>query len=364
MSPDNCAVISSLMQREFAELTENSVIAAVVRRNERYLVCQRPAHKRHGGLWEFPGGKIEKGETLHDAARRELSEELNLVVSSIGAVQFSAIDAASGFLIKFVEVDVSGDPVLIEHTDIRWLSVSELMQMPLAPSDRQFVSFLNEQAGQMDREAYQYAPYYCEENIWHLCQEADFSGFDRKVVLVSNDRRTCALWNQRAQMAHGEPVIWDYHVVLLFKSDGSQISDASQIGAGSLVSSGSQVSSGLQVRAGWLVYDLDTLLAVPIPIDQYIESTFGDPSLVPEEFSPRFRVIDADEFVNVFSSDRSHMLTADGRWQVEPPPWPAIVRNGKSNLMELIDMRNQSIGTVMDLSQFEACFRAGLKNQS
>ena len=185
----------------------------------------------------------------------------------------------------------------------------------------------------MNRDAYQYAPYYCEENIWHLCQEADFRAVERKVVLISNERRTCALWNQRARMAQDEPVIWDYHVILLFMSNG------------------------------WQVYDLDTLLGAPTPVARYIRFTFGQP-LAPEEFRPLFRVIDADEFVSTFSSDRSHMLTADGRWQVQPPPWPAIVRNGKSNLMELIDMReNRSgelhepiTGTVMDLSQFEAVF--------
>lgn len=183
----------------------------------------------------------------------------------------------------------------------------------------------------MNRDAYLYAPYYCEENIWHLCQEDHFRAFDRKVVLISNDRRTCALWNQRAQPIPGEPVIWDYHVILLFMSHE-------------------------HAAVKWQVCDLDTLLGVPIPLAQYIESTFGDPDSMPEEFLPLFRIIEADEFVSVFSSDRSHMLTADGRWQVPPPPWPAIVRNGQSNLMELIDMRKLSFGAVMDLAQFEASF--------
>lgn len=183
----------------------------------------------------------------------------------------------------------------------------------------------------MNRDSYPYVPYYCEENIWHLCQEDDFRAFDRKVVIISNDRRTCALWNQRAQPVPGEPVIWDYHVILL-------------------------LASNEHAATGWQVYDLDTFLDVPIALAQYIESTFGDPSMVPAEFCPLFRVIDADEFVSVFSSDRSHMLTADGRWQVPPPPWTAIVRNGESNLMELIDMQKPSFGTVMDLAQFEASF--------
>ncbi len=50
------------------------VIAAVIRRGPELLVCRRPAHKRHGGLWEFPGGKCEPGESDADTARRELLE--------------------------------------------------------------------------------------------------------------------------------------------------------------------------------------------------------------------------------------------------------------------------------------------------
>src|SRR5690242_21147044 len=68
------------------------VLAAVVLRYGRYLVCRRPAHKRHGGLWEFPGGKLEPGESLLDAANRELTEELNVSVVSVGEPIYSAHD--------------------------------------------------------------------------------------------------------------------------------------------------------------------------------------------------------------------------------------------------------------------------------
>ena len=54
------------------------VLAAVIKRNERYLICKRPENKRHGGLWEFPGGKIEIGESNFEAAVRELREELGV----------------------------------------------------------------------------------------------------------------------------------------------------------------------------------------------------------------------------------------------------------------------------------------------
>ena len=176
----------------------------------------------------------------------------------------------------------------------------------------------------MNRDTYLYAPYYCEENVWHLCQQEDFRRFDRKVAIISNEGRSCALWNQRARMAQGEPVIWDYHVIMLFMNDG------------------------------WQVYDLDTILSTPTPIAQYLRHTFA--RKLPEEYCSLFRILDAEEFVTVFSSDRSHMLDADGNWLVAPPSWPAIVRNQRSNLMRLIDMQDQSFGPALNLTQLEAHF--------
>lgn len=118
------------------------VLAAVVQRRGTYLVCQRPAHKRHGGLWEFPGGKLEPGETLLDAARRELTEELGVNVPGVAAPVFSVVDPGSEFLIEFVPTNIEGEPVCLEHSDLKWLSLEELPAFPLAPSDRLFVDFL------------------------------------------------------------------------------------------------------------------------------------------------------------------------------------------------------------------------------
>lgn len=119
------------------------VVAAVVQREGAYLVCQRPPHKRHGGLWEFPGGKLEPGETMLEAAHRELSEELGLTVTGVGAVRLKVQDPGSEFSINFVDVEAHGTPVAIEHTSVEWLSVKKLLELPLAPSDRQFVEHLD-----------------------------------------------------------------------------------------------------------------------------------------------------------------------------------------------------------------------------
>lgn len=114
------------------------VLAAVIRRDGRYLVCRRPAHKQHGGLWEFPGGKIGEGESLLDAARRELAEELALDVVDVGATLTERRDSGSEFLITFVDVTATGQPAPLEHDEIRWLEADEILHLDLAPADRAF----------------------------------------------------------------------------------------------------------------------------------------------------------------------------------------------------------------------------------
>lgn len=118
------------------------VLAAVIRRSDSYLVCQRPAHKRHGGLWEFPGGKLEANETLLDAAGREMMEELGVSVVDVGSPLLSVADPGSEFVIEFVPTTIKGAPRCIEHSALRWLPLDELLSLQLAPSDRRFVEFL------------------------------------------------------------------------------------------------------------------------------------------------------------------------------------------------------------------------------
>ena len=115
------------------------VVAAVISRGEKLLVCQRPMNKRHGGLWEFPGGKCEPGESDGDAMRRELAEELAVTAISVGASEYEIADNGSPYLIVFVPVTISAEPTPIEHSAVAWLQPYELLQMQLAPSDRRYV---------------------------------------------------------------------------------------------------------------------------------------------------------------------------------------------------------------------------------
>jgi mutator protein MutT len=111
------------------------VLAAVIAQQDRVLLGCRPAHKRHGNLWEFPGGKVEPGETDFDAMARELREELGVQLVSLGAERCVARDGASPYEIVFVDVTVRGTPQALEHSALAWVPVSSLGEYALAPSD-------------------------------------------------------------------------------------------------------------------------------------------------------------------------------------------------------------------------------------
>jgi 8-oxo-dGTP diphosphatase len=115
------------------------VVAAVVHRNGRFLVARRPADKKHGNLWEFPGGKVAPGETLADALTRELAEELDVRPRDIGACLHVELDHDSGFEIHFIATHIAGEPRCLEHSAIAWCNPAELGALALAPADARFV---------------------------------------------------------------------------------------------------------------------------------------------------------------------------------------------------------------------------------
>jgi 8-oxo-dGTP diphosphatase len=114
------------------------VVAAVVRRGARVLVALRPAEKRHGGMWEYPGGKVGAGESHAEALARELREELGVELVSVGSLRASYRDPGSPFEIHFWDAEVAGIPEAREHAELRWVTRAEGLVLPLAPSDRRF----------------------------------------------------------------------------------------------------------------------------------------------------------------------------------------------------------------------------------
>ena len=126
----------------FADMRLLPVVAAVIQRNGRVLICRRPAHKRHGGLWEFPGGKMHDGESIADAIHRELREELHVAPARVGRVRHAINDPGSPFLVQFVDVTITGEPRSTEHDAIAWVEPAQLWAYALAPSDRMCAALL------------------------------------------------------------------------------------------------------------------------------------------------------------------------------------------------------------------------------
>jgi 8-oxo-dGTP diphosphatase len=120
------------------------VVAAVIQREGRYLLCERPSSKRHGGLWAFPGGKLEPGEGILEAVTRELKEELGVEVLAVGEQWFVRDDPDSTFVIEFHATSILGVPVCLEHAALEWVTPRQMLAMALAPTDRLFAQFLFE----------------------------------------------------------------------------------------------------------------------------------------------------------------------------------------------------------------------------
>jgi 8-oxo-dGTP pyrophosphatase MutT (NUDIX family) len=115
------------------------VVAAVIEKNRKYLACRRPGNKRHGGLWEFPGGKVRESETDTAALRRELAEELNVRAIEVGETLLAVPDPGSDYVVVFRPVRIIGEPQALEHEALCWATPLELIGFRLAPSDEVFV---------------------------------------------------------------------------------------------------------------------------------------------------------------------------------------------------------------------------------
>lgn len=119
------------------EKKATEVVAALIWDEGRFLICQRPAHKARGLLWEFVGGKVESGESKEQALVRECREELAVTIS-VGEV-FMEVDHdypdLNVHLTLFNAAIIEGTPQLLEHNDIRWITPEEIPQYEFCPAD-------------------------------------------------------------------------------------------------------------------------------------------------------------------------------------------------------------------------------------
>ena len=120
------------------------VVAALIWDQDRFMACQRPAHKARGLLWEFVGGKVEAGETKEQALIRECREELDVQLN-VGDVFMQLVHAYPDLTVELTLFHASiaeGTPQKLEHNDIRWITVDEIDQFEFCPADKEILDKL------------------------------------------------------------------------------------------------------------------------------------------------------------------------------------------------------------------------------
>ena len=151
-----------------------------------------------------------------------------------------------------------------------------------------------------------YTPLFCEENIWHLIKTLINKGINAKaikVVFITNKHKRIAIFNQQSA-EHNQPVIWDYHVILITNIEQSRY-----------------------------IFDFDTRQPFPDDIGNYFQNSF--PDNIHSDYISHFRIIPADLYLKKFSSDRNHMKNIIPECNF--PHYPVILSN-ENNAMYLTDL--------------------------
>lgn len=113
------------------------VVAALIGADGRFLICRRPLDKALGGYWEFPGGKLEPGETPEQALVRECREELGVDVG-VGERVTRVTHQYPDMIVQLDLYEASvaqGTPQMLEHMDMRWATIPEMSSFAFCPAD-------------------------------------------------------------------------------------------------------------------------------------------------------------------------------------------------------------------------------------
>ncbi len=117
------------------------VVAALIWDNKKFMICQRPAGKARGLLWEFVGGKVEPGETKEQALIRECQEELAITLS-VGNVFMDVVHKYPDITVHltlFHATIAEGVPQKLEHNDIRWITPEQIPNYAFCPADEEIL---------------------------------------------------------------------------------------------------------------------------------------------------------------------------------------------------------------------------------
>ncbi len=130
-------------QNQYGKNAESpiQVVAALIRKEDRFMICRRPPHKKRGLLWEFVGGKVEQGEMREEALARECREELGVEISVCNL--FMEVDHRYPDL--FIHLSLfnaqitHGEPQKLEHTDIAFITPAMIDHYEFCPADKEIL---------------------------------------------------------------------------------------------------------------------------------------------------------------------------------------------------------------------------------
>ncbi|NLX82652.1 MAG: 8-oxo-dGTP diphosphatase MutT [Clostridiales bacterium] len=117
------------------------VVAALIWRGDRFFICQRPKDKARALLWEFPGGKVEAGESHEEALIRECREEL-AVELAVGELYMTVTHPYPDLKVKlflYHAAILQGEPQMLEHADFRWITAHQLDDVDFCPADEEII---------------------------------------------------------------------------------------------------------------------------------------------------------------------------------------------------------------------------------
>lgn len=122
------------------------VTAAIIQKQDRILLTLRPEDARHGGMWEFPGGKLDPGESPAEGLAREVLEELGLLiqVGPIFEVVYHRYDWGPVLILAYLARPLENEIHHLGVADHRWVTPAQLSEFPILPADRPIIDKLQD----------------------------------------------------------------------------------------------------------------------------------------------------------------------------------------------------------------------------